>query len=276
MTVAKKAAAALLCEKRETNKEALFSCEVCHACIILTAGTNPDMVVVDAEKTGESSLRLEDIQRVRERVSKSAYRGTHIFFIRDVSHMTREAANAFLKVLEEPRGNVVFFLIATTADTVLETIRSRAWHVRFWPVSEDVLIVGLRNEKGVTKEKAALAARIARGLPGRAVQVALGNINEERVHHEEYQRIISLLSGSVAERLKYADIVRENPERMRALLTGCIAVEASQVHELLQNRDSRAVAAADTCRALMQGEERFLKPYGTKRIIFEDALIALH
>ena len=272
MAFAKKVAAALLCEKKETGTETLFSCGMCRACVMTKAGTHPDMVVVDAEQTGETTLHLEDIQQVREQAALSAYGGTRVFIIRDISRITREAANAFLKVLEEPRGRVLFLLLACTADDVLQTIRSRVWHVRFWPLSESALAAGLEKEHRLSSEQAARVARLAGGFPGVAIRL-ITSVDEQKLLEKEHTHVHALCGASIAERMKYAEKLRENPEGMQKWFTESIAILANRVHTALSQNNSEAVIAADQCKMLMEHEEQFLKPYGVKRIMFEDALI---
>jgi len=274
MAVAKRVAAALLCEKKETKKETLFSCGVCQACKMSKAGTHPDMMVVDAEETGEASLHLEDIQRVRGCATLSAYSGTRVFIIRDVSKIRREAANAFLKILEEPKGQVVFLLLASVADDVLATIRSRVWHIRFWPLSEELLIASLQKEYNVSLEQAASIARFAGGLPGVAIRL-VASPDEKKLLEKEYKQVHVLFDASIAERMKYAEKLRENPEGMQKWFTKSVAALTNVVHMSLQNKNKQVVIAADQCKMLMEHEDQFLKPYGVKRIIFEDALISL-
>ena len=274
LTMARVVVAALLCEKKGTGTGLLFSCSACNACRLARAGTHPDIYTVDAEEREEHPLRLEDIQRLRERAALSAYGGTHIFFIRDVSRVTREAANALLKVLEEPRGNVVFFLLASVVGDVLPTIQSRCAHVRFWPLSEDVLSAGLQSEHRVKEETALLAARLSRGLAGVAFRLA-SSPEQLKTEAQEQEHIATLLDASIAERMNYAEKLREKPEAMREWFTKSITMLACTVHAALQKPDGRAVTAADACRLLMEREEQFLKPYGVKRILFEDALIQL-
>lgn len=274
MALAKRTASALLCEKRNTKRDILFSCELCRACIMVKAGTHPDVVVVDAEQSGEITLRLEDIQRVRERAALSAYGRMQIFIVRDVSRMTREAANAFLKVLEEPRGNVVFFLLARVADDVLPTIQSRCWHVRFWPVSEEILIAGLKREYHVSSEQVARIAFLAGGLPGVAIRF-MEFPDEQKKWEEERARVQGLFTSSIPERMKYAEKLREKPEEMQKCFMLGIAMLTNTIHASLRNNNKHVVIAADQCKMLMRHEDMFLKPYSVKRIVFENALIEM-
>ncbi|OGZ45032.1 MAG: hypothetical protein A3J54_03240 [Candidatus Ryanbacteria bacterium RIFCSPHIGHO2_02_FULL_45_13b] len=274
MTFAKMVAVALLCEKREAGKGMLFSCGTCRACVMTKAGSHPDMVVVDAEQSGETALHLEDIQRVRERAALSAYGGMCVFIIRDISRITREAANAFLKVLEEPRGRVVFLLLAGVADDVLPTIRSRVWHMRFWPMSEEILTVGIKKEYDVPSEQVAQVVRLSGGLPGVAFRLVT-SLDEQKLLEKEHMCIRTLFDASIAKRMKYAEKLRENPEGMQKWFTESIAILADRVHVSLSQNNHEAIVAADQCKMLMEHEEQFLKPYGVKRILFEDALIGM-
>lgn len=274
MAVAKKVATALLCEKKETKKEMLFSCGACHACVMAKAGTHPDMVVVDAEQSGEITLRLQDIQRIRERAALSAYGGIQVFIVRDVSRMTREAANAFLKVLEEPRGQVVFLLLAHVVDDVIQTIRSRVWHVRFWPMSEEMLTLGLKNGYDVSLEQATKVAGLSGGLPGVAIRLVM-SVDEQKLLEKEHAHVHALCDVSVAERMKYAEKLREKPEEMQNWFKKSITILADRVHTSLSQNNPEAVVVAEQCKMLMEHEEQFLKPYGVKRILFEDALIRM-
>src|SRR6185436_654530 len=84
-----------------------------------------------------------------------------VAIVDDADDLNDEAANAFLKTLEEPPPGTVLILIGTSAELQLETILSRCQVVRFdpLPVSE---IAGLLREQGVARDSAdadRLAAR---------------------------------------------------------------------------------------------------------------------
>ena len=50
--------------------------------------------------------------------------------------MTREAANALLKTLEEPPEYAVIILITSNESKLLATIKSRCMKVNFMPISD--------------------------------------------------------------------------------------------------------------------------------------------
>ena len=82
----------------------------------------PDIVVIDAEK----SIKIDAIKGLQERLSYAPYALPHCFvLIPNCELLTTEAANAFLKTLEEPRENVIFFLSTSHLHRVPATIQSR-------------------------------------------------------------------------------------------------------------------------------------------------------
>jgi DNA polymerase III, gamma/tau subunits len=56
--------------------------------------------------------------------------------IRDAERMTSEAANALLKILEEPPADAVLVLLAQSAAQLLPTVVSRCQLIRFWEAAQ--------------------------------------------------------------------------------------------------------------------------------------------
>jgi DNA polymerase-3 subunit delta' len=91
-----------------------------------------------------------------------------------VQEANLEAANALLKVLEEPPADTVLILTAAEPQTLLATIRSRAVPVRVGRVSDAPLREYLTREVGVGGRGAELELRVleADGRPGRVLGTA--------------------------------------------------------------------------------------------------------
>jgi len=81
--------------------------------------------------------------------------------------MTPQAANAFLKTLEEPPKRTQFFLVAESAESLLPTIRSRCGKVRYKRLSESFIVESLKDFVS-DPAKALVYARLAEGSLGRA------------------------------------------------------------------------------------------------------------
>ena len=86
--------------------------------------------------------------------------------------MKEPAANAFLKLLEEPGDETVLILTTSRTDLLLPTILSRCQRVRFGMLPESVIAQALRQRQGTEPEAAQLYARMAAGSYSAAQQLA--------------------------------------------------------------------------------------------------------
>lgn len=122
---------ALLCESPHPDGAACGSCPACHW---FTTGAHPDFRLLTLqEKTGkEGETRLAtaiEVDQAREAVDfvqLSTYRaGYRVVVVNPANSLNLAAANALLKVLEEPPLNTVFVLVSDQPRQLLPTIRSR-------------------------------------------------------------------------------------------------------------------------------------------------------
>lgn len=80
-----------------------------------------------------------------------------------------EAANALLKLLEEPPADTTVILTASDPDVLLPTIRSRMLPIRLRPLPDGEVAGYLQAHGGTAPAEATRAARIAQGSIGRAI-----------------------------------------------------------------------------------------------------------
>ncbi|MFO1051363.1 MAG: DNA polymerase III subunit gamma/tau [Planctomycetota bacterium] len=117
-------------------------CGECATCRSILAGSNPDVVEIDAA----SHNLVDDVRELCERVGVASMGSRYKVYILDEVHMfTRNAFNAFLKTLEEPPRNVVFVLATTELHKVPETVRSRCQVVLFRRIDERDVTERLRD-----------------------------------------------------------------------------------------------------------------------------------
>ncbi len=90
----------------------------------------------------------------------------------DADLLRKEAANAFLKLLEEPTPRTIFVLASSRPDRMLPTILSRCQHVRFERLSLEEIGAGLTARGLVDGDAAEIIARMADGSFGRALDLA--------------------------------------------------------------------------------------------------------
>lgn len=124
-------AQALLCEAPQPDGAACGSCPACHW---FETGGHPDFRLVTlqekAGKEGEARMATAiEVDQAREAVDfvqLSTYRaGFRVVLVDPADSLNLAAANALLKVLEEPPLNTVFVLVSDQPRRLLPTIRSR-------------------------------------------------------------------------------------------------------------------------------------------------------
>lgn len=140
----------------------------CNDCVQLHHDVHPDLWQVAA---GEKEIGIGEsrdaIAATGSYPSQAPYR---VFVLDGADRMTAPAANALLKLLEEPPPTTRFFLIAELPHLVIPTIRSRCGLVPFhsWP-EESVLSKISQYEKDPTK--ALVYVRLGEGSVGEAVKL---------------------------------------------------------------------------------------------------------
>ncbi len=112
-----------------------------------------------------------------------------IVIIKDIDTMRKEAANAFLKLLEEPPENVIFLLTASKTEQLLPTIISRCQHIRLGPLSEPEISQALLEYDGYKKEDASYLARISGGNYAIARFFDLKTVKESRAEIISFLRM---------------------------------------------------------------------------------------
>jgi DNA polymerase-3 subunit delta' len=166
-TFARKLAQALLCQRaREAN---LDPCEVCPSCLQVKTGNHPDLLEVGRPED-KHELPIKVIRDLCLELGLKPMHGTRrIAIVDDADDLNDEAANAFLKTLEEPPPGAVLILIGTSAELQLDTIVSRCRVVRFEPLPPAEL-AALLLEQGVTSDpdEAQRLAELGEGSVARA------------------------------------------------------------------------------------------------------------
>jgi len=178
-TFALKLAQALLCEKNP--EDVLEPCGECPGCAQAEAGTHPDLITAGRPED-KQELPIKVIRELCANFALKPVRGPRkVAVVDDLDSINEEAANAFLKTLEEPPPGAVLILLGTSPELQLETIVSRCQVVRFDPIPEEDL-VALLLEKGVVADEveARRLAALADGGVGRAMSLADPELDAQR------------------------------------------------------------------------------------------------
>lgn len=153
------------------------------------------------EKTGRigAQITVEEIRRLLAFFHMSAAEGGRRVAIVDAAdELNTAAANALLKMLEEPPRNAVLLLVAHQPARLLPTIRSRCRELRLHPLSPEDM-------------GRALAPLDVQGDPDRLSALAAGSVGEAlRLAGQDglavYDRIVALFSGPRMDRQAAAEL----------------------------------------------------------------------
>lgn len=124
-----------------------------------------DIIELDAA----SNRGIDEVRDLREAVRTAPFSSPYKVYIIDEAHMlTKEAANALLKTLEEPPSHVIFILATTDPEKLPSTIVSRCQKIIFHQpnletLSERILYIAKGEGKSIEKEAADLIANHGKG-----------------------------------------------------------------------------------------------------------------
>ena len=103
-------------------------CNNCDQCLSIMKGNNIDIIELDAA----SNRGIDDIRNLKEGIYLAPNSAKYKVYIIDEAHMlTLEAANAFLKTLEEPPSHAIFILATTNPEKLPTTVISRLTTINF-------------------------------------------------------------------------------------------------------------------------------------------------
>jgi DNA polymerase III subunit delta' len=115
----------------EGNRIRVDSCDRCSSCRRIDAFQHPDVLWVRPE----SKLRAITISQIRDVLHVVNLKPTEapwkVSVIVGADRLNVQAANAFLKTLEEPPSRSILLLLSTEPQRLLETIRSRCLRLHF-------------------------------------------------------------------------------------------------------------------------------------------------
>lgn len=253
---------------------------------------SPDSPLGEDSVTG---IYLAAIENIREQAARRPAMGkVAVFVIAEADLMvpqsaSPEAANAFLKLLEEPPDFVYLILTTARPAALLPTIRSRATGVRVPPLPSARIARHLEEARGLTGERARALARRADGSVGRALAALESDEDETEAVAERL--LGAALRGDPGARFRAAGefsaggarsvmvpALETLEERLRDLL--CAAAGADG---LIRDRDSAArlhpqrlppvpsiLEALDALSEAADGARQNLNPQSTVALLLSD------
>jgi DNA polymerase-3 subunit gamma/tau len=194
-------------------------------------GCNPeDIIEIDAA----SNRGIDEIRELRDAVRTMPFSSQYKVYIIDEAHMlTKEAANALLKTLEEPPSHVIFILATTDPDKLPQTIVSRCQKVVFnqpdlITLSKQLKIISKREGAELSDKNAILIAkhgnnsyRDALGMLEQLLRISNKEINEDII-----TKHLGLPSVEILQKILYS-LVAKDSKSLLAVLTHAQSIGTS-------------------------------------------------
>jgi DNA polymerase-3 subunit gamma/tau len=146
-------------------------CGECQSCKDLVANGpgSLDVIEIDAATHG----LVDDARDLRDKAFFAPVQSRYKIYIIDEAHqLGTGAANALLKVVEEPPPHVIFIFATTEPEKLISTIRSRTHHYPFRLVPPGILVAHL--EKICNSE----AVKVAKGVLPLVVRASGGSVRD--------------------------------------------------------------------------------------------------
>ena len=143
----------------------------CPSCLKIDNGNHADVVVIEHEED-KTVISADQIRALIGRLELRSLEGKYkVVILKEADQLSLEAANIFLKTLEEPSSDTLLILTSASPGRFLRTITSRCHEVRFFPLSNASLATRLKNEYDVSSVDADILAKFSAGSPGRAAEI---------------------------------------------------------------------------------------------------------
>ncbi len=138
---------------------------------------SPDYI--DISSNENSSIKIEKIRDLQKDIIVKPHSNYKIYLIDEADKLTEQAQNALLKTLEEPPSYIVFILITSNKEKILDTIKSRCELIKFLSISPRDMKTYFEN-MNFNEEKIDIAISFSKG----SIKKALEFLNEQTNKNE--------------------------------------------------------------------------------------------
>ncbi|MHB8513062.1 MAG: DNA polymerase III subunit delta' [Actinomycetota bacterium] len=209
-------------------------CGECSVCAKVLRGAHPDvhLIVPEGQFILLSQIKGDaQTKGVIGEAYRSPFEGSNIvFIIEDAERLNASAANALLKVLEEPPADVLFILMTAHPEDLPETILSRCRRLDFSPLGSQEIRRVLEQHHRIDAQRAAWAAEVGGNLV-RALRLA--HDQDAPARYERHRFIPTRLQREgITGAIKIASELSTEAEQTTAHVRDRQAQEVSQVAEM--------------------------------------------
>ena len=192
-------------------------CNHCLSCRKVLHGNHPDVHYI-SKPADRQFIVIEQVRELQGSSARRTMEGRrNIFIIEGAHNMNVQAANAFLKTLEEPEPEVVLLLTAPDASLLLPTIQSRVQMISMHLLTTSQVKTALEQRWEVDPAESTLIAALAAGRMGWAVQ-AVEDEDMLQDRKSQLEMLTRLPSQSRVQRFEVAQRLSGDSDKLHAIL----------------------------------------------------------
>jgi len=195
-------------------------CGKCRHCKILKKRIYTDIIKIDPLK---NNISIQQIRELRKSFSiKTWNKNWQITIINQAQTITIQAANALLKILEEPAAHKIIILIADDISNLPRTIISRCQLIKFNAVPKKIILNFLKDEIADT-EKQNLIAELSSGCP----EIAKKYINDKKINdfNQINQKVVDLYCEKrISTKLEKLDSLFKSDSQIKQFIENSIFI----------------------------------------------------
>jgi DNA polymerase-3 subunit delta' len=247
-TLAREFVKALNCEKEDALHD---SCGECSSCRKIKNDNHPDVFFVEADG---QFIRIDAIREIQEQMKCPPLEARRrVFVIDDADKMNDQAANALLKMLEEPSPSNILILVTARPYSMPSTIISRCQHMRFNPLRFDAVAKFLVDQTGMDHQRAFLLAGLSGGSIGRAIEL---NKDDIVLYRTELLKLLSITRrNDPFSLINFASFLGQGKNEIKQGLNilntffrDALVFKETQKNEMLVNQDNLSLISNQAAR----------------------------
>lgn len=201
-------------------------CGQCLSCRKMRSGNHPNLFYV---KPQGSSIKIEQLRELKEKLFYLSTEGfKKICILYDADSLTLPAGNSILKILEEPPKDLVFLLLSSRPQALLQTILSRCIRFFLRPLTDQEMAVLLESKKPLPPQERELLISLAEGNPGRALQMLTRGSWQEKLE-EAVELLRRMECSSEAELLPLAEELSRRDD-LQEIIAAFVLVFRQRLH----------------------------------------------
>jgi DNA polymerase III subunit delta' len=197
----------------------------------------------DKKRKPSKEIRVDAMRDAVEFAQRTSGRGRgKVVLVYPAERMNQVTANALLKTLEEPPGDVRFVLASEAAHLLLPTIRSRCLgHAMAWPSEADA--IAWLQEEGVAAAAAPVLLRAAGGRPEDALRLHRAGLDARS--WSQWPKALARGEAALVANWTPADLV----EALQKLCHDLLAVRSGAAPRFFEAADLPPASSVDALTA---------------------------